>query len=222
MMQPKALDENPPLADGPGDALPSRIATATPDLLFAAAYLITWIAPYTLGRRVVAYLMLVMLLEFLIVHSSGFMGSVVFNKPLATQTKITSLLGLALFYAIFALAFSVAFRAWWPLWTILLLTLNRMLIVFAGDVPEGHERAFIKRGWAVSALLYLVFAFITTLLPMPILGISREVVEAQALPGSGLWIDEPHRVLAFGFLYFLALGLSELFSHRWLPDQTNA
>lgn len=41
-------------------------------------------------------------------------------------------------------------------------------------------------------------------------------------PGSGLWIDEPHRVLVFGLLYFTDVcfadvGVPELFGHRRLP-----
>ena len=44
------------------------------------------------------------------------------------------------------------------------------------------------------------------------------MIRLQEFTGSGLWIDEPQRVLAFGFLYFIGTGLSELFSHEWLPD----
>lgn len=64
-------------------------------------------------------------------------------------------------------------------------------------------------------MFYLAFVFVTTLLPMPKLGITPAVVDAQDLPGSGLWIDEPHRVIAFGFLYFSTWGISELYAHRW-------
>ena len=41
-----------------------------------------------------------------------------------------------------------------------------------------------------------------------------EVVAAQRLTGEGLWIDQPWRVVAFGFFYFLAVSLSELSDHR--------
>ncbi len=201
------------------DALLTRIAAAVPDFALAAGFLITWIAPATFGQRAVAYLMLVMLLEFIIVHASGFMGSVILNEPLSRRTRFKALLGLGAFYGLFAAAFSAAFRAWWPLWTIFLLTLNRLLAVLTGELPEGRERAYVRRSWAVAALLYLVFVLVTTLLPVPRFGITAEVVRAQGLPGSGLWIDAPHRVLAFGFLYFLATGLSELVSHRWLPAE---
>ncbi len=199
------------------DPLLARLASTAPDFCLAAAFLITWLAPYTFGERVVAYLMLVMLLEFIIVHSSGFMGSVMISHPLSRRTKVRSLLGLGAFYLLFAAAFSVGFGAWWPLWTILLLTLNRVLVVLTGDLPDGRERDFIRRGWAVGVLLYVGGVFITLFLPVPRFGITPEVVLAQDLPGGGIWIDEPHRVVAFGVLYFFGTGISELFSHRWLP-----
>ncbi|HMB90128.1 MAG TPA: hypothetical protein VKP65_04725 [Rhodothermales bacterium] len=198
--------------------LPTRILTALPDLAIAAVFLITWIAPRTFGDRMVAYLMLVMLLEFIIVHSSGFMGSVMLNDPLSPRTKIKSLFGFGAFYGIFALGFSLGFHAWWPLWTILLMTLNRMMIVLLGSVPDKQERTYIQRGWAVSALCYIVFATITVFLPLARFGITRAEVVAQNLPGSGLWVEQPHRVIAFGFLYFLATGISELYSHTWLKS----
>jgi hypothetical protein len=197
----------------------TRLLTALPDFGIAALFLTTWIAPRTFGDRMVGYLMLVMLLEFIIVHSSGFMGSVMLNDPLSSRAKLKSLLGFGAFYLLFAAGFSLGFQAWWPIWTILLMTLNRMMIVLMGNIPDKQERAYIQRGWAVSAMCYLLLVMVTVFLPLPRLGITRAEVAAQDLPGSGLWVDEPHRVIAFGFLYFLATGLSELYSHAWLKVQ---
>lgn len=65
-------------------------------------------------------------------------------------------------------------------------------------------------------MFYLCFALLATILPLPRLGLTPAVLSARHLPGSGLWINQPPRVLAFGFLYFTAIGLSELREHRWL------
>jgi hypothetical protein len=213
----KAEPAAPPLQN----PLPARIVTALPDLTIAAVFLITWIAPRTFGERMVGFLMLVMLLEFIIIHSSGFMGSVMFHDPLSARMKIKALLGFGVFYGIFALGFSLGFQAWWPLWTILLMTLNRMMIVLLGNIPDQQERAYILGGWAVSAICYILLAMLTVFLPLPRFGITQAEVVLQNLPGSGLWVEQPHRVIAFGFLYFLATGISELYSHTWLkPAQT--
>ncbi|MDP3773600.1 MAG: hypothetical protein Q8Q85_04970 [Gemmatimonadales bacterium] len=39
----------------------------------------------------------------------------------------------------------------------------------------------------------------------------------QRLPGAGLpWTDEPQRVIAAGYLYFMALALSEITDFAWV------
>ena len=48
------------------------------------------------------------------------------------------------------------------------------------------------------------------------------MLSAQHLPGGGLWVDAPWRVMAFGFLYFSATGIWELREHRWLAEDAPA
>jgi len=64
---------------------------------------------------------------------------------------------------------------------------------------------------------YVGFAFLTTVIPLPVLGITAEVIAAQGFTESGIWIEQPYRVIAFGFLYFSALGLYELWSQVRTP-----
>lgn len=47
---------------------------------------------------------------------------------------------------------------------------------------------------------------------LPELGVTAGVQVELALPGSGLWIDEPQRVLAFGALYFGLTAVGEVLS----------
>lgn len=76
------------------------------------------------------------------------------------------------------------------------------------------------KGWAISVALYVACCLVTAFLPMPRFGITPDVVAALHLPGSGLWIAEPHRVLAFGVLYFALTGWSELYDHAWLHAES--
>ena len=73
-------------------ALPA-VVSALPDLMLGATFLITWVSPYALREKMVAYLMLLMILEFIIVHSSAFMGRVMVG-PLLRGRKSVTLLGL--------------------------------------------------------------------------------------------------------------------------------
>jgi len=191
------------------------MAAALPDFVLAFVFLATWIRPAAMGQGRLGHVILVMLLEFIIIHSAAFMGQVLF-APGSRVRRAWSVVGLGAFYSLFVVGFALAFKSAWPLWSFWGLTLNRMLSVLVGQAPEGEEREFLQRGWAACALAYLVFTFATIVLPVPRLGITPEVVRTSALQGHGLWVDQPWRVLALGFLYFSAVGLSELFDHRWL------
>jgi hypothetical protein len=184
-----------------------------PDLVLGGVFLVAWTSPASFQGNVVPHLMLVMLLEFIIVHSSAFLGHVMLGRE-TRKRKIASLLGLGGFYTLFVGGFSLAFRSWWPLGSFWAQMVNRLLSVIVGQAPSGEEKQFLQRSWGVSVLCYLVFAMATTLLPLPRLGVDG--VFREGLPGNGLWVEEPHRVMALGFLYFTAVGISELFGHRWM------
>ena len=190
------------------------LAAALPDLLMGFVFLTAWVRPDLLGDRPVPWLVLVMLLEFIVVHSGGFAGGVALGE-LPTRRKVLTLGGVGLFYTLFVGGFALAFRTWWPLVSFWALMLNRMASVLFGQGDPGDERALAQRGWAAGALFYLGFAMLTVLPPVPRFGLTPEVVAAQHLEGGGLWIDQPWRAMAFGFLYFTAVGLSELHDHRW-------
>ena len=65
--------------------------------------------------------------------------------------------------------------------------------------------------------VYVMFAMITVLAPIPALGVTADVIRLQGFDSSGAWVSEPQRALALGVLYFAAVGLSELFNHAWVP-----
>ena len=194
-------------------------SAAVPDLALGALFLATWIAPTALRPQMVCYLMLVMLLEFIIMHSSPFMGNVLISKAPRTG-KAVGILVLGAFYTLFVGAFALAFRVLWPLLNFWGLMANRLLGVLLRQAPAGEEELFMQRTWACSAICYLVFGGVTTVLPMPRFGITPEVVAHLDLPSSGLWIEQPWRVMAFGFLYFTTVGVSEMFGHRWIKANT--
>ena len=195
----------------------AAVLSAVPDAALALLFLYTWIRPDAIRADLGRDLMLVMLLEFIVVHSAGFMGSVMIGQAAQGQ-KAFLLLGLGGFYTLFVIGFALAFHTAWPLWSFWGLVINRMLSVLLKQPPEGEERQFVMRQWAIGGLFYLLGCFATVLLPLPRLGMNPEAVQALHLAGtSGLWISQPWRVMAFGFLYFGAVALSELNGHAWLP-----
>ena len=88
--------------------------------------------------------------------------------------------------------------------------LDRMLGVVVSPAGDLKEANVVMLGWALTVVAYLGCCFLTVLAPMPRLGITPEVVQRQAFTGGGLWIDQPHTAIAFGFCYFLVVGLGEI------------
>lgn len=210
------MDNSPHPRETPGGQFSfSTLLSALPDFGLAVLFLLTWIEPMVFDERMVSYLVLVMLMEFIIVHSSGFMGFVMVGDG-DKKKRSLQLLGLGVFYTLFVIGFAVGFGEWWPVAAFWGMTANRILFILLGQVPKEEEKQYLAKSWAVGVLFYVLFAMITVMLPVPEFGITREVVWAQEFTSEGVWVEEPQTAIAFGFLYFFAVGLSELFAHRWL------
>ncbi len=178
------------------------------DAALAGVYLITWLDPAASWSRPIGTLMLMMLIEFVIIHSAAFLGKVwVDGGDLAARSR--SMAGFGAFYLVMVGGFAAGFGAWWPVGAFVLLTLNRWLSMLIDPEPSAETRRHLERSWALATGLYLAGAFVTTLLPIPPLGIDGTARTAADLPGNGLWISEPHRVIAFGFIYFALTAILE-------------
>ena len=191
-----------------------RALAALPDALTAGAYAWAWLQPLRFGDDVVKTLMLVMLMEFLVVHSGGFLGVTVLSDGFTRVHKSLSILGFGCFYLLFAVAFSLAFHAWWPVFTFLWLLGSRFALVWLSPLPRQDEVGRQMSLWALSVAAYLAAVFAGVLLPLPSLGLSAGVMPKLALEGGGLWIEKPWTVLASGLLYFSAMAWSKW---RWGP-----
>ncbi len=182
---------------------------AGPDLALSIIFLITWLRPDTFGPEFVKHLVLVMLLEFIVIHSAGFMGAATIQAGSPIK-RLGVILGFGVFYSLFTGAFSLAFHTIWPFVSFWILVANRMMGVVVSPVTDLQDANVVMGSWALTVVAYLGCCFLTVLAPMPRFGITPEVVQRQAFSGGGLWIDQPHTAIAFGFLYFLLVGLGEL------------
>ncbi len=193
-----------------------RAVAAVPDAANAVFFAWVWLFPLSVGAGWVKSLMIVMLLEFLVVHSSGFIGMTVVDPGKSRKLKAGVIAGFGAFYLLFAGAFSLAFGEWWPLAAFGWLLVGKFALVLFAPVPGAQERA--RQGYLMATSLagYVGGVFLTSLLPMPQLGVDDAVRAAAGIPGSGLWVDEPERVLAFGVLYF---GLMAWARWAWVPGR---
>lgn len=193
-----------------------KLLAALPDFLLAGSALLTWIDPAIPGVTKVSYFLLLVLLEFIVIHSAAFMGVVAFgNAP--RIGRLLAILGLGLFYTIFVGAFALAFHATWPVWAFWALVANRMAgVLFSGGEREAAA-ARARIGWAAGVVFYLGATFFTVIVPLPRLGITPDVIAAQHFTARGLWIEEPWRVLALATIYYTLQGVLELRPVGWVP-----
>lgn len=186
-----------------------RALNALPDATIAAWFAVLWFAPLAFGPGAVGNALLVMLVEFLVVHGSGFLGVAALATDTSRRRKLALIGGFTLFYLLFVSAFAFSFGEWWPFLAFGWLALGKVLVVIDQRAPGPVRQQRMMTGWALSALAYVLGAFATVMLPLPRLGLNPGVVSDLGLPGGGLWVDQPHTVMAFGTGYFAVLALSK-------------
>ncbi len=179
-----------------------RLLAGLPDAVTAALFLITWIDPSIPGPEYVKNLMLVMLIEFIVMHSSAFYSVIASDNGGPRIKRSLCLTGLSVFYLAFVAAFAFLFDSTWPLFAFAWLFISRFIHLWVNPAQSGAEAGRMMTLWSTSALTYLTGAIATVTLPLPEFGITPDVIRSMHLPGSGEWVDRPYTVLAFGTLYF--------------------
>ena len=193
---------------------PRGVAAAAPQLVAASAFLAVWVSPQSFPPSLLKILMLAMVVEFLLIHSFAFVGLLSqpdSNEPRRGRLRRTwVVIGFGALYLGFAAALSLAFKSSSPLWTFGWLIASRLASVWLGGESSfaATQRALTR--WGLSVLLYILGVVLTSILPLPRLGLTPEVVATLGIPGSGLWVDSPQKLLVFGALYFGILALDEL------------
>lgn len=198
-----------PQATAAGPVVWKRVAAALPDLALAGAFLLTWLRPFALGSPPVDSYRILVILEFLAIHSAYLTGVRIYRDR-SRRARLERLGFFAVLYTIFAAGVAAKFGVWWPLLAFWGLMLNRMLGEILEEAPRGTERLYRKLAWELSLAFFVGGIFAVTLLPIPELGWTADV--RTGLGASG---DEPHRILAFGVLYFGLTAVSGIGGWAW-------
>ncbi|MBN8480097.1 MAG: hypothetical protein J0L88_00730 [Xanthomonadales bacterium] len=180
----------------------TRALAAAPDAITAACFVVLWVAPFALGVGGVRNAMLVMLVEFILMHAAGALGGIVFAERTTRTRRLVSIAGMGMFYLVFVGSFALAFKAWWPFLAFGWLLVGKFVLAFDPARTPAQRREQMMQRWGVTALSYLLGVFVTVMVPLPRLGITADVVPRLGLSGSGLWVEKPHTVIAFGAIYF--------------------
>lgn len=174
-----------------------------------------WLWPFALGPLAVKTALLVMLLEFFLIHATGFFTAIGGAPDVSRAKRMLSLFGLTLFYLLMVGAFAWSFGEWWPLLAFLWLAVGKAAWAWGTRPGTGDgAQAAAMVAWGGSVVAYIGGVFATLMLPVPRLGMTEAVQPAFGLQGGGVWIEEPHRVVAFGALYFALLCAGKLVAAR--------
>jgi hypothetical protein len=191
-------------------SLLARAVSAAPDVALGGLFLVTWIDPRVFGAGVLKYAMAMMLMEFIVVHSAGFMSLVLWGSSLGVVKKTLATLGLGAFYTTFLVGFAHGTGSWWTVWAFWGLTVNRLTNALLSRKGGKQAQRNVTNDWVTSVALYIFWVVGTSALWVPALGITPAVAASAALPGKGLWVDQPYRVIVAGAGYFLSQAWCEL------------
>ena len=187
----------------------ARVFGGLPDALTALAFLATWIAPLSLGDSAVKTGVLVVMMEFFVIHSTGFMLATVFNDRVSGVRRTLAVLGFAAFYTLFVALISIIFEAWWPLAALAWLVGSKVSLIWFSPLDRNAEQQRQMGLLAVSTVSYLFAVILTVAVPMPSLGITAPGTE-YGLSGGGAWIDRPYTAIAAGTVYFALLAWAKM------------
>lgn len=198
----------------------TRLLSALPDALTAGCCLVVWIAPRALGDDAVKSVLLMLLMEFILIHATGFFTAIAAPTDAPKPGRVAKLCGLAMFYLLFVVAWAWIFRAWWPLAVFAWMLVGKVGWIYADPRGRAAEVAGQMTAWSFSVVAYIGAVFAGVVLPLPRLGLDAATVASLHLPASGLWIDHPHIAVASAVLYYTALAL---FKRRggWFPVATS-
>ncbi|MFY2763604.1 hypothetical protein [Arenimonas sp. MALMAid1274] len=191
---------------------------ALPDGITALGFAWVWASPFAFGGIGVKTALVTMLVEFLLIHGTGFFNALSNAGDMKKSTRVLGMFGLSLFYVLMIAAFSLAFDAWWPFVAFAWLLVGKIVWTLRRPVATDDQMFSLMAAWAASVAAYLAAVMITSIPEsFPRGGMAAELQPRFGLgdASGGLWVDEPHRVVAAGALYFALLCLGKLATAVW-------
>lgn len=204
MLTSDTLRERPPATRN----VISRVAGALPDAVTAGMFVFAWFSPLAVDG-LVRNLALVMIVEFLLVHATGFYSAFILGGERGARRKLPILAGLTAFYSLFIVVWSLIFGEWWPLLIFGWLLVGKLQWLRAAPGERKDMLLPAMAVWAASVVFYLLAVMMGLLLPLPYFGITPDIVPLLEMSGSGEWLERPQTVIASGVIYFFLLAFSK-------------
>lgn len=188
--------------------LPARLGAALPDTVTACVFIFAWFAPLAVDG-LVRNLALVMIVEFLLIHATGFYTAFILGGGRSARQKLGILAGLTAFYLLFIAVWSLIFGEWWPLLIFGWLLVGKLQWLRTPAAEREKTLFPAMLVWAASVAFYVLAVILGLILPVPHFGITPEIVPVLEMGGEGEWLERPQTVMASGVIYFSLLAFSK-------------
>lgn len=185
---------------------PDVLLIGLPDAVTAAWCLFVWLHPFALGADTVKTVVLMLMMEFILLNTTGIFTAIPFLLDLGRSVRIAMLVLLCAIYCALIVEFALPFQALWPLLAFAWLAAGKLAWVIRNRRVTGDEQLWLIGAWAFSVLTYLGAVGVGVKLPMPRLGITEAVLPSLNLPHGGAWLDSPHEAVASATLYFAVMA----------------
>ena len=149
----------------------------------------------------------IMVLEFLVLHSSAFISGMM-TTATSTKSKKKLIVGLSAFYLLMAVGIALSTDSPSLLWILASIMAARFFQASTAS-PTDHKTGQKRSAYGI--FLYLLLTAGTVFVAVPEMGITTEVLNAvYPSRGGGIWEQHPERPLVAGSLYFALMALGEM------------
>lgn len=174
-------------------------------LFLSYQFLSLWISPGMQDAATIYSLAVLIVFEFIMVHSGVFMAFMPLRWSVFLFFPI---------YGLFALAFNTMIPDNTIIWLYMIVVLNRMRFSFVQVNKEARARQVGNSAFA--AMLYFILVMVISLASgiIPDFGLTDEYLNASGYHSvkmnGGLFLDTPKVALCFGALYYFLLAAFDM------------
>ncbi len=165
---------------------------------YATQFLLVWMHPEKYSVSLINDLSILIIFEFIMVHSGVFMTAL---------PKKISLFVFVPFYGLFAFGFNASVVDTNIIYIYLSTVFSRMLFAFADVSEETRMQQLGKAAIKCTFYFFLMFAVAFGHFFIPELGLTQEFLQNSnyfsVVKSSGLFIEKPYIPMCMGFLYYL-------------------
>ena len=182
-------------------------------LFYVGFILSVWFYPEYYNAEIIYNLTIILIFEFILVHSGVFMAVI--------QNKI-ALVGFALFYGIFALAINASVLGDAPviLYLYSATVINRMIFGLSSRSPQERQENMGYSALMALNFMFCIFAALILSFMVPYGGLTPDYLSSiHYLNSGGEFPENPHVAFAFGVMYFsmpvVAPLIIKFFTYRY-------